>query len=1298
MQDTRSLPSSSSIPFSFHSTDQSTRPTYTAPENINTDNDFVFEKNSLKIAQLNCFNRQAVLEDLLANELFDILILQEPWVNPHTLRIPSHPAWHEFIAYDYMAKTYEEKTQTGIYVSKKIPSWTITMLPSGSPHITALEIAGYGERIPKLRILSVYNPPRHNTGLPILEDWFNRHSKRQIPTLIGMDANLHHTSWNPINYHHTHPLAKELIKMCGRAGFRIQSQKNIPTFYPRARGKPTTIDLTWINFELSKQEVVCKTTSNNYGSDHQMMLTEIKLTETREPREHNSASLEKLDKASYCDDLEYKLSGFPESLTSIREIDAAVDLITDAITQAFLKQGKTVKTNSHQHKAWWNEEKLRPLIKERNRARRWMILSGTYEAAQCYWEWNNHVKFSIHELKRAHWREFLAKTQGGLTFKAFKYTQSQGSNAVAPLYRRDRSLATDKNEQAELLFIGTSVVNNECDTSDCVDIDRQNTSWTHQPVSEHEVAEVLKQLPLGKAKGGDGVPNELLKIAESILVSLLTKLFENCLTLGYFPQAWRTATTAILRKHDKDDYSEPGAYRPIALLSCLGKVFETLITRRITHWAETNGVLAPGHMGGRRQHSTDDAFVIFTSWIYHKWREGKVVSGLFLDVKSAYPSVHKRRLADTLRKKKCPEYIVQQIETYLENRTTDLRLQDFLSEKFNVEDGLPQGSPLSVILYIIYNSTLLINLDVDVKSDKISLGFIDDITHLVANKDVDLNVMDLEEEGERALEWGRKHGAIFDKKKAQVMHFTHKKHANPHVLFGNQDLTPKTEELRWLGLWVDPKLGFGPHIQRMHQRGKATLAQLGRINRCYWGVNPKETKTLIMAVLKPRILFGSVVWFNTKTEGKVTKIFNLLQNSANRLALGAFKSSPADHMTHDANMISFKDSAIRYHHNFVCKRLTSPKTHPTRKILNIELFNTPQKLLSPIHRILRKADMMLPTNMNIETIQPYPEFPWVEPRWAIENKGEKRDVVKKRIPKQIADEKANGACIIFTDGSFIPEIGGGAAAAMEEGTTSQAYGPMKGISNYETEAMALILGLLKYRTIITDQPSKYASLAIFSDSQAALELLANPVQPKTLQYLAKMLRQAHRTIPTNKHIKLYWTPGHEGIELNEKADQAAREAAEDNAEAVSLPVSLGGMLRHTKETFKRGAVSIKRFKTKGRMIADALNQLEKGQAAAIFQLRCGHSPLRQFLHCIGAEEDDRCETCKVKETPTHFLIFCRRFTTQRQTFRKKLKEEKIKVNTNSAVKLLDTPKIFPYLAQFIEDTHRFIHLKTYLDK
>lgn len=1292
----RSFHHFSSTPTPF---DMTHTPSMIAPENVLTDNPQTHtDTSNLLIAQLNCFNGKNVVESILADERYAVILLQEPWINPHTLDLLKHPAWHDITPYDYKATNYTEKTRTGIYISKRIPSWLITILPSRSPLLTAVEITLQAGLIPKLRVLSVYNPPRHHTGIPVLKEWLTTNNDRRIATVISMDANLHHRNWNPTTYHHTHTQSRELIRVCGSAGFKISSQKGVPTFYSKSGQSATTIDLTWVNHKLSKFGIISSTTDDSHGSDHQVLTTEIRTGDSIPNPIHSSASLEKMGKASFHEDVEDQLSVFPIEIDSREEIDAAVEFVTDTIRGAFLRQGKIVKTKPHRHKAWWDEEKLRRPIQERNRARRWMIISRTADAKKCYWEWDDYVKRLINELKRHHWRAFLAKAHGNLSFKAFSYTAPHGSNTVAPLYRRDKTLATDKNEQAKLLFLGTSVVHNECDDSDIPPTHTQTGPLPFPSLTEYEIEEILGKLPSKRAKGEDGIPNELLKLAKSLLAPKMKSIFNACLKYGYFPTTWKTAMTAILRKQDKDDYSEAGAYRPIALLSCLGKVLETVIARRLAYWAETHKIIAQGHMGGRRQHSTDDAFVILTSWIHSKWREGKIVSGLFLDVKSAYPSVNRHQLTHILNQKGCPAYLTQQIESYLEDRTTKLRLQDFISDDFHIQDGLPQGSPLSVMLYIIYNSSLLIQSNINLQSSKISIGFIDDVNHLVANKDIDMNVLELEEEGDRSLEWGRRHGAIFDKKKAQLMHFTHRKHNDPALEFGDQVIQPRKTELQWLGLWLDPKLTFNAHIGKLQQRGKATLAQINRISRCYHGLSPKETKHLLIAVLKPRILFGSIVWYNGKSERKVTKILHLIQNAANRLALGAFKSSPTEQLDHDANMISFKELAIRQNHNFVYKRLTAPGSHPTKQILLAELAQVPLRHQSPLHTILNKTDLILPFDKRLETIHPYPDPPWIEQQGIVENVGVDRKDAKERIPRQVEEEIGKRACVMFTDGSFIPEVGGGAAVAMKDLAAAHAYGPKEGISNYEMEVMAIMIALVQFRKLHNDNPGKYEALAIFSDSQAALDLFTKPVQPKTLQYLARFLRKSYSRIPKDIRVSLYWTPGHEDIELNEKADEAAKAAAEEGIEPLTLPVGLGSLLQHSRKTFnKREAVSKTPFKTKGRWIADALNQLEKGHAAAIFQLRCGHCPLRKFLHQIGVEDSEKCDVCSAVETPAHFLIYCKNYTTQQRAFRQQLKEEEIKVNTNSAAALLDTPKIFPFLATFIQETGRFHHLKTYLE-
>ncbi|KAG0147368.1 hypothetical protein CROQUDRAFT_43050, partial [Cronartium quercuum f. sp. fusiforme G11] len=143
--------------------------------------------------------------------------------------------------------------------------------------------------------------------------------------------------------------------------------------------------------------------------------------------------------------------------------------------------------------------------------------------------------------------------------------------------------------------------------------------------------------------------------------------------------------------------------------------------------------------------------------------------------------------------------------------------------------------------------------------------------------------------------------------------------------------------------------------------------------------------------------------------------------------------------------------------------------------------------------------------------------------------------------------------------------------------------------------------------------------------------------------------------------------GHEVIDLNEKADEAAKRAAGEDENRLNLLIALGGLLLHTKRLFqKRRAGSVSAFHTKSAMIADGLDKLEKGQVSAMFQLRYGHNDLRKYLFRIRAELSEQCESCNAVETRAHFLVYCRRYSKQSR--------ELIKVNRNSAIAILDNPK------------------------
>lgn len=160
--------------------------------------------------------------------------------------------------------------------------------------------------------------------------------------------------------------------------------------------------------------------------------------------------------------------------------------------------------------------------------------------------------------------------------------------------------------------------------------------------------------------------------------------------------------------------------------------------------------------------------------------------------------------------------------------------------------------------------------------------------------------------------------------------------------------------------------------------------------------------------------------------------------------------------------------------------------------------------------------------------------------------------------------------------------------------------------------------------------------------------------------------------------------------MNEKADELAKEASDKHSNAKLTPTSLSILLQETREKFHLRTANFdtgkRKLKTQPRKVADALAQLEKGEAASIFHLRLGHSPLNEYLRRFNHHPTGKCDYCKVPETVAHFLLHCQQFKTQRKTFRALVKEEEIKVNTYSLPALLNTTQVYPMLAKFILNT------------
>jgi Reverse transcriptase (RNA-dependent DNA polymerase) len=288
------------------------------------------------------------------------------------------------------------------------------------------------------------------------------------------------------------------------------------------------------------------------------------------------------------------------------------------------------------------------------------------------------------------------------------------------------------------------------------------------------VGTALTNMHPHKAPGEYGIPTSFLQAMGEPLETALADLTQACWDWEYVPKIFRHARTILIKKDRKPSYADPKAWRPIALLNTLGKVVESVTARALQEIAEKYELLPEMQMGARRNRLTQTALDLLVSQIHTIWEAGGVASLLSIDMSGAFDHVVKRKLISILRRKGIPRPLIGWIDSFMTDRTTTLSFDDKTSQPLEVPAGIPQGFPISPILFLFYNADLIDKCN-EGHTRAQAIGFVDDVNILASSHSTKENCRILKEMHEKCIGWARGHGARFVPDKYKLLHLSRKR-------------------------------------------------------------------------------------------------------------------------------------------------------------------------------------------------------------------------------------------------------------------------------------------------------------------------------------------------------------------------------------------------------------------------------------------------------------------------------------------------------------------------------------------
>jgi len=205
----------------------------------------------------------------------------------------------------------------------------------------------------------------------------------------------------------------------------------------------------------------------------------------------------------------------------------------------------------------------------------------------------------------------------------------------------------------------------------------------------------------------------------------IVELTKAAVRTGRHPTVWKRRSGVVIRKPGKEDYKKLKLYQMMSLLSCMGKVVKKVVAELLSDEAQRRALLSDSQFGSRKKRSAIDAAAIMVDWAHSAWKEDNITGVLLMHIKAAFPSLARGRLIHAMKAKRIDGDHIRWTESFLSDRTVEMVIEGNVLQSHPVDAGVPQGSPVSPILFAIHTAGLIKWVEERVQAE--GLSFVDDL-------------------------------------------------------------------------------------------------------------------------------------------------------------------------------------------------------------------------------------------------------------------------------------------------------------------------------------------------------------------------------------------------------------------------------------------------------------------------------------------------------------------------------------------------------------------------------------------